>query len=133
MTKSFANAQLRRYKKDHPWVRKLPKSLQVTSHRCREYAPIDLGVIDPYDYQAEEEARIVGDGSWAIVYDESREAEWLWKFADNGWVDHYCSLCHYTENTDVHVGINYERCPRCGAHMTGTHGIRFEDDGIYLS
>ena len=137
MTKSYAKSQLRKYKETHPWARKLPKSMQVI-RRCREDHPIDLGVIDLYNEYGcaindEDEAIRVGDGSWAIVYDESREAEWLWEFASNGWVDHICSLCRYTENTDVHVGIDYERCPRCGALMVEKHGIRFEDDGIYLT
>ena len=130
MKKSYANAVLRRYKAEHPWAKKLPKSMTMKKDR-----PIDLGVINVWeDIYAEEEARRVGDGSWAIVYDESREGEWLWELADNGWVDHVCSVCRYAINTDFHVGLGpgYEKCPRCGANMNAEHGITFKDDSIYV-
>ena len=134
MTSSYAKATLRKYQKDHPWARKLPKSM-MPKRRCREDMPIDLGVLELTDeygdsVNSEAEAIRVGDGSWAIVYDESREGEWLWELADNGWVNHVCSECKYKINTDFHVVIDLPRCPRCGANMTKTHGIRFEDDRI---
>lgn len=135
MTKSYAKSLLRKYKADHPWAKKLPKSM-IPKGRNREDMPIDLGVIaytDPEIMRSEEEeARRVGDGAWAIVYDESREGEWLWECADNGWADHICSECRFTINTDFHVGIDLPRCPRCGANMTGKHGIMFTDEAIVV-
>lgn len=137
MTSSFSKAQLRRYKKTHPWARKLPKSM-VPKGRNRNDMPIDLGVIeytDPEIMRSEEaEARRVGDGSWAIVYDRTRKGEWLWALADNGWADHICSECRYTINTDIHVslGPGYEHCPRCGADMRKEHGITFTDTQIIV-
>ena len=131
MTKSYAKAQLRKYQQTHPWAKKLPKSM-MPKMRNYDCFPIDLGVIDPLDPSAEAEARRVGDGSWAIIYDESRDGEWLWELADNGWADHICSECRYTINTDIHVGIDLPRCPRCGANMTGKHGITFTDNAIVL-
>ena len=134
MTSSYAKAVLRRYKKTHPWVRKLPKSMSMKKDR-----PIDLGVIDytnPAIMRSEEEEAInVGDGSWAIVYDTSREGEWLWELADNGWADHICSECRFTVNTDIHVslGSDYDHCPRCGANMRRAHGIKFTDTQIVVS
>ena len=127
MKKSYANAELRKYKKTHPWARKLPKSMSTKKDR-----PIDLGIIDPTNLSEIEEARRVGDGSWAIVYDESREGEWLWECASNGGADHICSVCRYTINTDFHVYVDDERCPRCGANMTGRHGIEFTDNSIVV-
>ena len=101
--------------------------------------PIDLGVLELSDeygdaVNSEEEARRVGDGSWAIVYDTSRVGEWLWELADNGWADHVCSECRYTVNTDIHVGLGseYDHCPRCGANMRAEHGITFTDTNIVL-
>ena len=46
-----------------------------------------------------------------------KHGEWLWELADNGWADHICSLCGWTENTDIHVSIGYKYCPCCGAKM----------------
>ena len=45
--------------------------------------------------------------------------KWLWELADNGWADHICSVCGYTENTDIHVGLGWRYCPNCGARMDG--------------
>ncbi len=132
MTKSYMKSQLRKYQQTHPWARKLPKSM-MPKGKNRDDMPIDLGVINVFeDIYAEEEARRVGDGSWAIVYDESREGEWLWELADNGWVDHICSECRYAINTDFHVRIDEPRCPRCGANMTREHGITFTDTNIVV-
>lgn len=138
MTSSYSKALLRRYKATHPWARKLPKSM-VPKRRNHDDMPIDLGVLELYDeygdaINAEAEARRVGDGSWAIVYDESRKGEWLWELADNGWADHICSECRFTVNTDIHVrlGPEYNRCPRCGADMTGEHGVKFTNDAIVV-
>ena len=47
----------------------------------------------------------------------SKNGKWLWKLADNGWADHICSECGYTENTDIHVSLGYRYCPNCGAYM----------------
>ena len=45
------------------------------------------------------------------------KGEWIWQLADNGWVDHICSVCGYTENTDIHVSLGWKYCPNCGAEM----------------
>ena len=132
MKKSYMNSQLRKYKETHPWAKKLPKSM-LPKGKNRDDMPIDLGVINIWeDIYAEEEAKAVGDGSWAVVYDESREGEWLWDLADNGWVDHICSECRYAINTDFHVSINKPRCPRCGAKMVKNHGIKITDTAMVL-
>ena len=47
------------------------------------------------------------------------QGEWIWQLADNGWVDHICSVCGYTENTDIHVSLGWKYCPNCGAKMKG--------------
>lgn len=44
-------------------------------------------------------------------------AMWRYAFATNGWADNWCSNCGYTENHDVHVYLNYDVCPKCGAIM----------------
>ena len=46
-----------------------------------------------------------------------RSGELLHDFADNGWMDHTCSVCKYTENTDVHVDVDWKYCPRCGSRF----------------
>ena len=43
--------------------------------------------------------------------------EWIWELADNGWANHICSCCGYTKNTDIHVVLNWNFCPNCGADM----------------
>jgi len=48
------------------------------------------------------------------------QGEWIWQLANNGWVDHICSVCGYTENTDIHVSLGWKYCPNCGAEMKGT-------------
>ena len=50
---------------------------------------------------------------------EVKHGEWLWELADNGWADHICSKCGYTINTDIHVIVDYDYCPNCGARMDG--------------
>ena len=47
------------------------------------------------------------------------QGEWIWQLADNGWVDHICSVCGHTENTDIHVSLGWKYCPNCGADMKG--------------
>ena len=42
-------------------------------------------------------------------------AELMYQFAENGWADNYCSICHWAHNDDVHVYIDYKYCPNCGA------------------
>ena len=44
-------------------------------------------------------------------------AKWIWKLANNGWADHVCSECGFTENTDIHVYLDWNFCPMCGADM----------------
>lgn len=48
------------------------------------------------------------------------QGEWIWQLANNGWVDYICSVCGYTENTDIHVSLGWKYCPNCGAEMKGT-------------
>ena len=48
-----------------------------------------------------------------------QHGKWLWEYADNGWADHICSVCGYTKNTDIHVVMDYNFCPNCGARMDG--------------
>lgn len=50
---------------------------------------------------------------------ERKKGEWIWQLADNGWVDHICSVCGYTENTDIHVSLGWKYCPNCGAKLEG--------------
>lgn len=45
--------------------------------------------------------------------------KWLWELADNGWANWMCSECGYTRNVDVHIVMDWEYCPYCGAHMRG--------------
>lgn len=47
------------------------------------------------------------------------QGEWIWQLANNGWVDHICSVCGYTENTDIHISLGWKYCPNCGAEMRG--------------
>lgn len=51
---------------------------------------------------------------------ERPKGEWIWQLANNGWVDHICSVCGYTENTDIHISLGWKYCPNCGAEMKGT-------------
>ena len=42
---------------------------------------------------------------------------WKWQLADNGWADHICSECGWKHNTDIHIKLNWQYCPNCGAKM----------------
>lgn len=53
---------------------------------------------------------------------------WNSKFSDNGWMDHICSNCGYTINTDVHVVIDYNFCPGCGSPMQNGMNKTSEED-----
>ena len=44
-------------------------------------------------------------------------AHWKWELADNGWADTTCSNCGHVWNMDVHVSLDYDYCPYCGAKM----------------
>lgn len=46
--------------------------------------------------------------------DNLRYTKWETKLADNGWIDWQCFSCGYTENHDIHVVLNYKKCPSCG-------------------
>lgn len=45
------------------------------------------------------------------------ECRYEWSLADNGWADHTCSACGYVENTDIHVGLDWNFCPNCGRRV----------------
>lgn len=46
-----------------------------------------------------------------------KHAHWNWDFASNGWADWTCSSCGFTKNVDVHVTLDWDYCPKCGARM----------------
>jgi len=48
------------------------------------------------------------------LMDEPHECYFKWSLADNGWADHTCSKCGFVENTDIHVGLDWNYCPNCG-------------------
>ena len=48
-----------------------------------------------------------------------KHGKWKWEMADNGWANHICSECGWTKNTDIHVYLDYNYCPVCGAMMEG--------------
>lgn len=48
---------------------------------------------------------------------ERKHGKWIWQLADNGWADNICSVCGYTINDDIHVHVDYNFCPNCGADM----------------
>ena len=53
---------------------------------------------------------------------EPKRGEWKWRLADNGWKDIYCSECGYTKNVDIHVHLDWNFCPNCGADMREREG-----------
>lgn len=44
-------------------------------------------------------------------------ARWIVEFDDRGWKKHSCSGCGYFRRTDIHVSLNWDYCPHCGAKM----------------
>ena len=44
-------------------------------------------------------------------------AKWVVEFDDRGWKKHSCSNCGYFRRTDIHVSLNWDYCPHCGAKM----------------
>lgn len=45
------------------------------------------------------------------------KGKWNVSFASNGWMDWTCSLCGFTLNEDVHVYVDWDFCPKCGADL----------------
>lgn len=62
---------------------------------------------------------------------ELRTATWKNDLADNGWMDHTCSACGFTINTDIHVGVDYPVCPKCGAIMDANRASKNPNKTIY--
>ena len=88
-----------------------------------EQAERALSIILPSISKAEAREIILGYDIYHLFDDiETPEAEWLWELADNGWADHICSNCGWKKNTDIHVSIDYKRCPNCSARMR--RGVR---------
>ena len=65
-------------------------------------------------------------------YNPDKATKYLYKFADNGWADHICAECGYTENTDVHVSLDWKFCPGCGRRIVNHGKIIFCDDKIIV-
>ena len=65
---------------------------------------------------------------WEDVYRKTPSADvapvvhahWIWRLADNGWADTICSNCNHLWNMDIHVSLDYDYCPYCGAKMDET-------------
>ena len=53
----------------------------------------------------------------ALEVNPIKHGKWKWELANNGWADHICSECGFTENTDIHVSLGWKYCPNCGAKM----------------
>lgn len=78
-----------------------------------ELPDCENGYSDTYD-----KARIIDIiDDQPSVEGKRKVGEWYWKLADNGWADHICSNCGYTENTDIHVKLDWKYCPGCGSYM----------------
>ncbi len=45
-------------------------------------------------------------------------AKWVVELDDMGWKKHTCTNCQYFRRTDIHVSLNWEHCPHCGAEMS---------------
>lgn len=58
--------------------------------------------------------KAVGIREGRQLIDEPHECYFKWSLADNGWADHTCSKCGFVENTDIHVGLDWNYCPNCG-------------------
>ena len=55
--------------------------------------------------------------------DVIKQVTFGWRLADNGWADTYCNNCGWTYNHDVHVGVDYMFCPRCGGSVKKDRSI----------
>lgn len=77
-----------------------------------------VGDIHPLDYNGQGIVKRIKDIPAADVV-EVRHGRWIWELANNGWANHICSECGYAKNTDIHVRLGYDYCPRCGAKMDG--------------
>lgn len=86
---------------------------------------IDAEPLDCLVWQDGEHGTTFDDGVlWVLskideqpTVEPRKPSEWIWKPADNGWADHICSNCGYTENTDIHVKLDWKYCPGCGSYM----------------
>jgi hypothetical protein len=53
----------------------------------------------------------------SVTPPQRKTGHWKWKLASNGWANHICSECGFKKNTDIHVKLNWQYCPNCGAKM----------------
>lgn len=65
----------------------------------------DEGMIQCLFFLREDEIKPVVHGRWIAEFD------------DKGWKKHSCSGCGYFRRTDIHVSLNWDYCPHCGAKM----------------
>lgn len=59
--------------------------------------------------------------------------QWIHRCADNGWMDHICPVCGFTENTDIHVQLDWNYCPNCGTRMSKLMDYPPERKGVFDS
>lgn len=66
---------------------------------------------------SDEELKEAIKNSMAVIDANKNTATFDTSFADNGWLNHTCSNCGYTENNDIHVHYYWNYCPNCGARF----------------
>lgn len=88
-----------------------------------ELTYLEYDPVAPWFIQCANRECEIGPATWRKTEADAIEAwnkrtkltcEFEWSLADNGWADHTCSRCGYTENTDIHVSLGYNYCPNCG-------------------
>jgi len=88
----------------------------ATANDCNGKVVIDHDELDRFLDEIDREH--FSDITRAVTYASSNspnQCRYIWSLADNGWADHTCSSCGYTENTDIHVYLDWNYCPHCGA------------------
>lgn len=53
---------------------------------------------------------------------------YIYSFAANGWADHTCDKCGYTENLDVQCTTGFTYCPGCGRKIVKDSCLKFDTE-----
>ena len=91
--------------------------------RGYDYEDVANGWVEPADIKIDEVEVPDDDGITFFHY----------MFAMNGWADSVCVKCGYVSNNDVHVYVNFDKCPKCGRKVQKVGYLKYGDDYMCIA
>lgn len=91
--------------------------------RCYDYEDIANELVEP--------AEITFDV--VEVPDDDDVTFFHYMFAMNGWADNVCVKCGYVYNDDVHVIVNFDKCPKCGRKVKRVGYLHYGEDTMGIA